>query len=127
MWPLKTILFFCLYWGGCLTALVNPIWGVITYMMVYLVHPSKEWWGQPVAALDIRFSLVAAASTVFGMLFGRFLLRRKNVPEVGQGFCAWEFGAAVLVAIAGLSLVLGVGLRHDQQANDSSRNDHGKE
>ncbi len=103
MWPLRTIAFFGLFWAGCAMALVNPIWGVVTYVMVYQMCPPDTWWGMPLAALGLRFSLLAAACTLLGMLTGR-----KHVPEIRPAFTAWEVGALALVAIAAVNLILGV-------------------
>lgn len=103
MWPLRTIAFFGLFWVACAMALVNPIWGVVTYMMVYQMHPPATWWGMPLTALGLRFSMLAAVFTLLGMLSGR-----KHVPDVRPAFTAWEAGALALVAIAAANLILGV-------------------
>jgi hypothetical protein len=95
MWPLKSILFFVLFWSGCLLALANPIWGVATYMLVYQTHPAKAWWGKPVAALGIRFSLLAAAFTLVGLFLGK-----KRIPQVKGSFLYWELGVIGLVGLA---------------------------
>ena len=50
MWPLKTILYFVLFWLGCFVALVNPIWGVVNYMIAYQTNPTNTWWGKPLMA-----------------------------------------------------------------------------
>lgn len=97
-------MFFGLFWVACAMALVNPIWGVVTYMMVYQIHPPDTWWGMPLTALGLRFSMLAAVFTLLGMFTGR-----KHVPEVRPAFSAWEWGVLALVMIAGMNLVIGVG------------------
>jgi hypothetical protein len=104
MWPLKTILFFGMFWGACLMALANPIWGVVNYLMVYQIHPKNTWWGVPLDKLHIRFSLLACAFTMIGFVTGR-----KRVPRIKPGYSMWEVGLVLLVATAALNLVIGLG------------------
>ena len=104
MWPLKTILYFSLFWAACLAALVNPIWGVVNYMMAYQTNPTATWWGLPLTAIGMRFSLFAAGSTILGMFFGR-----KYVPKLVQSFSLWELGLFALVALGAINLVIGYG------------------
>ena len=108
MWPLKTILYFVLFWGACLMALVNPIWGVLNYVMVYQMHPKWTWWGAPLAALGMRFSLIAAIFTILGLLTGR-----KHVPQIKPFVSLWEVGVLILVASGGLNLIIGHGYNTD--------------
>ena len=54
MWPLKSIFFAFAFCAGCVMSLVNPIWGAVTYMMVYQVDPAVTWWGKPLMELGIR-------------------------------------------------------------------------
>lgn len=97
-------MFFGLFWVACAMALVNPIWGVVTYMLVYQIHPPDTWWGMPLTALGLRFSMLAAVFTLLGMFTGR-----KHVPEVRPAFTAWEWGVLALVVIAAMNLAIGVG------------------
>lgn len=97
-------MFFGLFWVACAMALVNPIWGVVTYMLVYQIHPPDTWWGMPLTALGLRFSMLAAVFTLLGMFTGR-----KHVPEVRPAFTAWECGVLALVVIAAMNLAIGVG------------------
>ncbi len=104
MWPLKTILYFVLFWAACVMALVNPIWGVVNYMVVYQTNPTNTWWGMPLFALGIRFSMLAAVFTILGLFFAR-----KRVPRNKPNFSLWEAGIVALVAIAAVNLVIGYG------------------
>ncbi len=104
MWPLKSILYFVLFWAACVMALVNPIWGVMNYMFVYQTDPTDTWWGRPLADIGMRFSLLAAGSTVLGMALGR-----RNAPHVRPMFSMWEWGLVVLFIIAMCNVAIGVG------------------
>jgi len=104
MWPLKSLLYFFLFWAACAMALFNPIWGVMNYMFAYQTDPTKTWWGVPLVDLGMRFSLLAAGSTALGLVFGR-----KHVPAVRPAFSLWEWGIVVLFAIAVVNIGLGVG------------------
>jgi putative inorganic carbon (HCO3(-)) transporter len=103
MWPLKSILCFVLLWGGWFGALVNPIWGVASYILIYQVDPISKWWGEPLTALGLRYSLFAMLFTVVGMI-----VARKNVPRVYPGISMWECGIAVLVLCGIMNIFLGV-------------------
>ena len=103
MWPLRTIFYFVLFWAGCLTALVNPIWGVVTYLMVYHTHPAVKWWGIPLVQVHgLRFSLLAVGFTIIGLWTGR-----KNVPRTRPILSLWELGVLGLLALAFINLLLG--------------------
>lgn len=91
-----------LFGVGCVLSLANPIWGVVNYMMVYQLYPSDKWWGKPLAAFGVRFSLVAVAFTLVGMITAR-----KHVPVCKPGMTLWEWGLVGLVVIAGFMLVAG--------------------
>ncbi len=92
-----------LFGVGCALSLVNPIWGVVNYMMVYQIHPSDRWWGKPLAAIGVRFSLIAVAFTLVGTITAR-----KRVPACKPGMTLWEWGLLGLAAIAGFMLLAGV-------------------
>lgn len=97
--------FFILFWSGCAMAIVNPIYGVVTYMMVYQANPTVTWWGLPLVKIGMRFSLFAAGGTILGLIFGR-----RRVPDNRFGISLWELGAVGLVLIAALNLILGAGI-----------------
>ncbi len=107
MWPIKTSLYFLLFWAACLMALVNPIWGVVNYLFAYQTNPTNTWWGEPLEAMGMRFSLFAAGFTILGLFFGR-----KHVPESRPMFAAWEWCAIGLLLMAFLSLLLEVTFDH---------------
>ncbi|MCO6435863.1 MAG: O-antigen ligase family protein [Phycisphaerae bacterium] len=104
MWPLKSILFFVLFWAACVAALVNPIWGVVNYMMVYQLNPPAMWWGQPLVATGMRFSLLAAIFTLAGVL-----LARRRVPIIRPAISSIEWIIFGLLFIAVLNTVMGTG------------------
>lgn len=104
MWPLKTILYFSLFWVGCFAALINPIWGVVNYMMAYQMHPPETWWGQPLVALGLRFSMLAAVFTVVGLF-----VARRRVPQCRPIISFWEGGVLLLLFIAVLNIMFGIG------------------
>ena len=48
----------------------HPIYGLVTYIGVFYVHPPSRWWGQGLL-FDVRWSLLAAAVTVLALLVRR--------------------------------------------------------
>lgn len=104
MWPLRTYSYAGMFFMGCALSLVNPIWGVANYMLVYQLHPSDKWWGIPLAATGIRFSLMAVAFTFVGLITAR-----RRIPVCKPGLTLWEWGLVGMVALGALTLIFGAG------------------
>lgn len=104
MWPLRTILFFFTFWIGCAASLANPVWGLLTYILVYQVDPTDTWWGIPLTEFGMRFSLLAALSTMLG-----FLLGQRHLPKAKPSFTPWEWGVVLLFVFGAMNIVLGIG------------------
>lgn len=102
MWPLRTICYFVLFWLGCSMAVANPIWGVLNYLIAYQTNPTDTWWGLPLTEIGMRFSMLAAISTVLGLFFGR-----KYIPSVRPFLSLWEVGLVGLVFVGVVTLVIG--------------------
>jgi hypothetical protein len=106
MWALRTVFFVVIFGGGCVFALVNPIIGAITYMMVYQITPNARWWGLPLADMGFRFSFLAGLFTVLGL----FTVPQR-VPKAKPWLSLWEASLIALVVIATLNtFVFGIGL-----------------
>jgi O-antigen ligase len=60
--------FWLMYVGGVCAALVNPLAGVLVYIVVYHMNPEMQWWGESVRALQLRTSLIAALAAGTGLL-----------------------------------------------------------
>ncbi|MBI4719016.1 MAG: O-antigen ligase family protein [Planctomycetes bacterium] len=104
MWPLKTILYFLLFWGACIASLVNPIWGVVNYMLAYQSNPPITWWGQPLVNIGMRFSMLAISFTIAGLF-----LSRQRVPHIRPVFSLWEVCVFGLLGVALLDIGFGIG------------------
>lgn len=111
MWPLKTILYFLLFWIACAASLVNPIWGVVNYMLAYQTNPPITWWGQPLVSLGMRFSMLAIIFTIIGLVIGR-----RRVPVVTPLVSVWECLVVMLLLVAVLGTITGVGYDYNAQA-----------
>jgi hypothetical protein len=72
-----------LFAAGCLIGVVvRPIYGLVTYVAVYYLHPPSRWWGETLP--ELRWSFVAALVTAIGVfLRGR---RKEILPLRRQGF-----------------------------------------
>jgi len=110
MWPLRTMFYFGAFWAGCVAALFNPIWGIINYMAVYQMDPTERWWGMPITEIGMRLSLIAALSSLLGLL-----LARGKLPRFRPAVSTWELGMVGLFLIAVLNIVIGVGFTRTAQ------------
>ena len=64
-------LFVLLFATGCLLALArHPIFGVMTYVLLFYVSPSDRWWGQGVTH-GVRWALIAALVTILAIVIHR--------------------------------------------------------
>lgn len=73
---LTAVIFVLAFVAGCFLALVrHPIYGLLTYVGTFYVHPPSRWWGQGVL-LDVRWSLIVGSVTLLAVL----LHWRKRVP-----------------------------------------------
>lgn len=55
---------------GCFLAFArHPVYGLITYVAVYYLHPPSRWWGE--ALPDLRWSLLAACVTLVSLWAGK--------------------------------------------------------
>lgn len=97
MWPWRTCGFFGLFLAACVLALYYPVIAVANYMLIYQIVPGSRWWGMPIHALGVRFSLWAALSLVAGMFVswvtGRAAARRPFIT-------LWEVLLCGLVGVA---------------------------
>lgn len=62
------VLAFCA--GAVLALIRHPIYGLMTYVGVFYLHPPSRWWGQGML-FDVRWSLLAAAVTLLALLVRR--------------------------------------------------------
>jgi O-antigen ligase len=73
---LTGLAFFAAFIGGCLLALArHPVYGLVTYVGVFYLHPPSRWWGEGLP--DLRWSLLAALVT----LAASFIHRSKINPS----------------------------------------------
>lgn len=66
---LKTILFLVFYVsaiGGSI--FFHPIFGVIGYVVTYVVAPPTQWWAAPLVGMGMRFSFFMATALAAGMV-----------------------------------------------------------
>jgi O-Antigen ligase len=69
--------FVLLYLVGCLMALArHPIYGLMTYVVVFYVSPSDRWWGRTALA-GSRWALIAAVVTMVALV-----IHRTKPPQV---------------------------------------------
>jgi hypothetical protein len=76
--------------GSILALARHPIYGLMTYVAVFYIHPPSRWWGQGVL-LNVRWSLLAATITLLALL----LHRTSNSAPVHRSGALWGFVALV--------------------------------
>lgn len=70
--------FLLAYASGCLLALFrHPIFGLLTYVAVFYLHPPVRWWGDNVPSL--RWSMIAACVTWIAILIHRSDKKRPHL------------------------------------------------
>ncbi len=80
---LTAFLFAAAFALGCFLAISrHPIYGLLTYVGEFYLHPPSRWWGDLLP--DLRWSLIAAAATVCGLAFRA--TRRQGVTATGKRF-----------------------------------------
>jgi O-antigen ligase len=72
---LKTILFALLFVCFAIGGLIEPIFGILGYMLHYIVGPERQWWHAPLNPLGLRYSFILAAITAVGIVLNRTRLR----------------------------------------------------
>jgi O-antigen ligase len=91
------IAFFVCFLGGCFLALSrHPIFGVITYVATYYLHPPSRWWGY--ALPDLRWSLLSAFVCLVAVLIHKKTLLGPPSRTRGPlliGFCTFIAWLAV--------------------------------
>lgn len=90
---LSALGFIVLFATGCLLAFVrHPIFGLVTYVGVFYVHPPSRWWGQGIL-FDVRWALLAAGATLVAML-----LRPPATPTAPIARSGFFWGFIAMVA-----------------------------
>jgi len=73
---LTTIVFVLAYFAGCVMAFArHPIFGLVTYVAVFYLHPPSRWWGASLP--DPGWAMIAAAVTLMAVM-----MHRERVPVV---------------------------------------------
>jgi O-antigen ligase len=91
---LTALLFAVAFLVGCAMALLrHPIYGVLTYVGTFYLHPPSRWWGQGLLH-DVRWAFIAAAVTLVALAVGRqrppaIKMTSHGVTWGMLGFAAW--------------------------------------
>jgi len=101
---IKTILFLVAYAFACGGALYWPLVGLLGYMGHYVVWPERQWWGEPLRGLGIRYSFVIAALTGVGTL-----IHVRRLRSGGKALMSQEFLLLAFLALTWLSTWIGAG------------------
>src|SRR6266545_3884159 len=100
---------------ACLAALRWPVVGVLAYMANYIIAPEKQWWGEPLRDIGVRFSFYLALFTAIGLVLQWQEMKAKLA---GAFWHSQEILIGAFVAVILLSRVWGVAI--DLTARDLS-------
>lgn len=67
--PFKTLLFVSAFFVTCSLGTLMPVAGIAGYMAHYHLWPESHWWGIPLQAWGLRYSLILFLSALGGYLF----------------------------------------------------------
>lgn len=90
---LTALAFVVVFLAGCVLALVrHPIFGLLTYVGVFYIHPPSRWWGQGLL-VDVRWAFLAAGVTLLALM-----IRKPSVPvtPVFRSGAFWAFVAFIV-------------------------------
>jgi O-antigen ligase len=99
---LRTILFGGLFAVCVVGALVQPVLGLVGYIIHYSVGPESQWWGQPLVRLGIRYSFTLAGATALGLA-----LNWNRMDLRGPLLRSQEKLLLVFLAMVWLSVLIG--------------------
>ena len=93
------LLFVVAFLAGCVAAFVrHPVYGLVTYIGVFYLHPPSRWWGQGLL-LDVRWSLIAAGVALVAVMVNP--PKQPTAPVLRSGVF-WSFVAFILwIALQG--------------------------
>lgn len=84
--------FLAVFFAGCVLSIArHPIFGLMTYVGVFYLHPPSRWWGATLP--DLRWSLFAAGITIIGLL-----VRKKQMIAAPIGRKGFFIGLMCFVA-----------------------------
>jgi putative inorganic carbon (HCO3(-)) transporter len=85
--PLRSIAFMVFFVGSSAASVINPMTGVICYLVLYHVYPQTTWWGKPLDFLGIRYSLICGACLFVGTVLNlnRLKFGRRFLHPVEAG------------------------------------------
>ena len=88
-----------------IASVANPFWGVLAYMAHYYVWPEKQWWGEMLAAAEIRVSLTVSAVMIVSTVAHWSRLRNRLVGPLfhSQELLFWAY-----ISVIGLAEVWGL-------------------
>jgi O-antigen ligase len=89
--PLRGIAFAVIYFACFIGAFFAPWIGVIGYIATYCIGPENEWWAIAFRHAGIRFSLLLAAATAVGFIFGLKKFKREALVWDPQEIWFWIF------------------------------------
>ncbi len=102
--PAKAIIYVFLLLSGCVMSLRAPLYGVVTYMLVYMTFLDSVWWTSPIRHSGLRTSFLPGLFLIIGSLLNWRKLRPNYL-----GTTKFEYGIIIFLAICVLSEYVGKG------------------
>lgn len=90
---LQAFVFICLFAAGCFLSVArHPIFGLLTYIGVFYLHPPSRWWSSDLP--ELRWSLIASAVTVLSIV----IRKPQRLQEARESQATLFTGLIVLLA-----------------------------
>lgn len=90
---LQALVFICLFGAGCLLSFArHPVFGLLTYIGVFYLHPPSRWWSSDLP--ELRWSLIASAVTVLSIV----IRKPQRLQQARESQATLITGLVVLLA-----------------------------
>jgi ABC-type amino acid transport system permease subunit len=99
-WRLVTALAFLVaYLAGVVLAFArHPVFGLLTYVAVFFIHPSSRWWGHGTIG-SIRWAMISSVVTLLAVFVGSSKLTRPGKPFMSHGVMVLLAGVIAWMAL----------------------------
>lgn len=109
MFSISSLLYLLVFGIGFIGSLVStPMFGLMSYLLVYSYNPMDKWWGIELTNIGFRHSLFAAVALIVGVLLHSNKLKYKNIFTKQEVYLILFIGSIWLSKLFGLANYSGI-------------------